>query len=208
MRRLTLIRHGLTEWNASGRFQGHSDVPLSPEGRSQAELLAGYVATFTTIDAVVSSPLARAVETARIALPGHEIELDDRLREIDFGAFEGRTREQLEGDPRWRAWVEDPFVLRPPEGEAYVQLRDRVVEWLAAARARYADRHVVAVTHSGSIQMLLAALLGVERPRWRKRLYVRHTSVSHVLFRGDEAVIERVNDTRHLVADGEDPFTE
>ena len=208
MRRLTLIRHGLTAWNVSGRFQGHSDIPLSPEGRSQSVLLAAYVANFPAIDALVSSPLERAVETARIALPGHEVLFDERLRELDFGDFEGRTREELERDARWHAWLEDPFMMRAPGGEAYAQLRDRVIAWLVEARARFEGGHVVAVTHSGTIQMLLASLLGVERPRWRKRLYLRHTSVSHVLFRGEEAIVERVNDSRHLVADGTDPFTE
>lgn len=206
MRRLTLIRHGLTAWNVSGRFQGHSDVPLSPEGQAQAQRLSEYVASFPDMDQVYASPLARAVETARIAFPGREPCRDERLRELDFGAFEGHTRDELDADPRWLAWMEDPFDRPAPGGEAYRDLRDRVTAWLADARARHGGGHVVAVTHSGTIQMLFAALLGVEKPRWRKRIYVRHTSVSHVLFRGDEAIIERVNDTRHLVANGEDPF--
>jgi broad specificity phosphatase PhoE len=208
MRRLTLIRHGLTEWNVSGRFQGHSDVPLSAEGRAQAEQLSSYLASFPPFDVVMSSPSARAVETARLALPDREPLLDARLRELHFGAFEGLTRDLIERDPRWSVWVEDPFMRPAPGGESYHQLRRRMVEWLAEARDRYPDAHLVAITHSGSIQTLLSALLGVERPRWRKRLYVRHTGVSHVLFRGEEAIVERVNDTRHLVADGEDPFAE
>jgi broad specificity phosphatase PhoE len=208
MRRLTLIRHGLTEWNVSGRFQGHSDVPLSAEGRAQAEQLAGYLSTFPVFDVVMSSPLVRAVETSRIAMPDREPELDARLRELHFGAFEGLTRDVIERDPRWDVWIRDPFMRAAPEGESYHQLRARMVEWLDETRRRFPDAHVAAVTHSGSIQTLLSALLGVERPRWRKRLYLRHTSVSHVLFRGEEAVVERVNDTRHLVADGEDPFAE
>lgn len=208
MRRLTLIRHGLTEWNVSGRFQGHSNVPLSADGRAQAVLLAGYLATFPAIDVVMASPLARAVETARIAIPDRELLLDPRLRELDFGAFEGLTRDVIERDPRWAVWIEDPFMRAAPDGESYRQLRERMVAWLDEARRSFPDAHVAAVTHSGSIQTLLSALLGVERPRWRKRLYLRHTGVSHVLFRGEEAIVERVNDTRHLVVDGEDPFAE
>lgn len=208
MRRLTLIRHGLTEWNVSGRFQGHSNVPLSADGRAQAVLLAGYLATFPAIDVVMASPLARAVETARIAIPDRELLLDPRLRELDFGAFEGLTRDVIERDPRWAVWIEDPFMRAAPDGESYQQLRERMVAWLDEARRSFPDAHVAAVTHSGSIQTLLSALLGVERPRWRKRLYLRHTGVSHVLFRGEEAIVERVNDTRHLVVDGEDPFAE
>ena len=208
MRRLTLIRHGLTAWNVEGRFQGQTDVPLSDAGRAQAEALAGYVAAVQGVDAVVASPLVRAVETARIAFPEQPIATDARLRELNFGAFEGRTLADNEADPAWPTWIADPYALATPGGESYRALRERAVDWLADARTAYAGGHVVAVTHSGTIQMLLAEILGVERPRWRKRVYVRHTSVSHILFRGRDAVVERVNDTRHLVADGEDPFAE
>lgn len=206
MRRLTLIRHGVTDWNTAGRFQGHSDVRLSEEGRDQARSLSTYAATFVGIDAVVSSPLSRATETAEIAFPDHRATTDDRLRELHFGDFEGRTLAENERDAAWAGWIADPFDRPPPGGETYRVLRERAVAWLADARITYPDAHVVAVTHSGTIQMLLSDLLGVERPRWRKRIYLRHTSVSHVLFRGSDAVVERVNDTRHLVADGEDPF--
>lgn len=208
MRRLTLIRHGLTAWNVEGRFQGHSDVPLSDEGRAQARALAGYVAAVQGVDAVVASPLARAAETAAMAFPDLPARTDARLRELHFGAFEGRTLVENQADPAWPEWMADPYGRPTPGGESYRDLRERAVAWLADARTEYAGAHVVAVTHSGTIQMLLADLLGVERPRWRKRVYLRHTSVSHVLFRGDDAVVERVNDTRHLVADGEDPFAE
>jgi broad specificity phosphatase PhoE len=208
MRRLTLIRHGLTAWNVEGRFQGQTDVPLSDEGRAQARALAGYVAAVQGVDAVVSSPLVRAVETARIAFPDQAIATDARLRELHFGVFEGHTLAENEAHAAWPAWIADPYGTAPPGGESYRALRERAVAWLVEARAAYDGAHVVAVAHSGTIQMLLADLLGVERPRWRKRVYLRHTSVSHVLFRGADAVVERVNDTRHLVADGEDPFAE
>lgn len=208
MRRLTLIRHALTDWNTAGRFQGHSDVRLSDEGRAQARALAGYAASFQGIDAVISSPLARAVETTQIAFPDLPFTTDDRLRELHFGLFEGRTLAQNEVHVDWPDWIADPFDRTPPGGESYRVLRERVVAWLADTRSTYPEAHVVAVTHSGTIQMLLSDLLGVERPRWRKRIFLRHTSVSHVLFRGTDAIVERVNDTRHLVADGEDPFGE
>jgi broad specificity phosphatase PhoE len=206
MRRLTLIRHALTDWNASGRFQGHSDVPLSSAGREQAERLREYAATFRDLDLVVTSPLARAVETAAIAFPGVRVRQDERLRELHFGRFEGRTLEENRASPEWGTWVDDPFDRAPPGGESYRELRTRVVDWYDESLARHRDLHVVAVTHSGTLQMLLSHLIGVERPRWRKRLYLRHTGVSHVLYRDGEAIIERLNDTRHLVADGADPF--
>jgi alpha-ribazole phosphatase/probable phosphoglycerate mutase len=206
--RLTLIRHGMTEWNALGRFQGQSDIPLSEVGETQAAALAGYAASFPPVDLLLSSPLQRARQTAALVFPSHPLRLDARISELHFGAFEGMTRDQIERDPRWLTWMEDPYHKAPPGGEAYVQLRERVAAWLSEMRLRADGDHVVAITHSGAIQMLLAEVLGVEHPRWRKRVYVRHTGVCHILFRGREAIIERVNDTRHLVPDGTDPFSE
>jgi prepilin-type processing-associated H-X9-DG protein len=205
MRRLTLIRHGLTDWNASGRFQGHSDVPLSTEGRRQAERLRGYVAGLD-VDVVVASTLARATETATIAFPEADVAEDDRLRELDFGRFEGRTIEENRASEEWPTWFHDPFDRQTPGGESYRELRTRVVAWYRETIDRHEGAHVVAVSHSGTLQMLLSHLLGVERPRWRKRLYLRHAGVSNVLFMDGEAIIERINDTRHLLPDRCDPF--
>ena len=205
MRRLTLIRHALTAWNADGRFQGHSDVPLSDDGRRQARRLARHV-TGTETDAVVyASSSSRALETARIAFPNHEIVVDPRLRELNFGVFEGHTQSENEARDAWREWFADPFERRVPGGESYRDLRERMVAWMEDAHAAHED-HVVAVTHSGAIQMLLSWVLGVEHPRWRKRIYLRHASVSRVLFRDGDMLVERVNDTRHLTAEGADPF--
>ena len=205
--RLTLIRHGMTEWNALGRFQGHSDIPLSELGEVQSAALAAYAATFPPVDCLYASPLARAQQTANLVFPAQSVRTDSRLSELHFGAFEGMTRDALEHDPRWHTWMQDPYRLATPGGEGYAELRERVSAWLTEVRALEAS-HVAAITHSGTIQMLLAELLGVEHPRWRKRVYVRHTGVCHILFRGREAIIERINDTRHLVPDGADPFAE
>ncbi|HLV13415.1 MAG TPA: histidine phosphatase family protein [Trueperaceae bacterium] len=203
--RLTLIRHALTDWNASGRFQGAADVALNSEGRDQARRLAAYVARLEPEAVVYSSPLKRAVETAAIAFPGRELRLDARLKEIDFGEFEGKTQAENELHPGWATWFGDPYQLPAPGGESYAMLRARAVAWMEEVVAAGPD-HVVAVTHSGTIQMLLAHVLGVEKVRWRKRIYLRHASVSRVLFRGDEVLVERVNDTRHLALEGGDPF--
>lgn len=203
MERLTLIRHALTDWNVNGRFQGQSDVPLSEEGRKQARQLARYVRGLEEGAVVVSSPLSRARETAEIAFPEREIVSDGRLAELDFGAFEGHTQAENELRPEWAWWVADPFDRPAPDGESYRQLRERAVAWLTDLGDA---PHVVAVSHAGTIRMLLSHVLGVEKPRWRKRIYLRHTGISRVLFRGSEAVVERVNDTRHLTREGADPF--
>ncbi len=203
--RLTLIRHALTDWNASGRFQGVADVELNAEGRQQARRLARYVAGLDEAATIYSSPLKRAVQTAELAFPGRPVELDSRLKEINFGEFEGKTQVENEGHAGWADWLADPFERAAPGGESYSQVRSRAVEWMEEVVAGDAE-HVVAVSHSGTIQMLLSHVLGVERVRWRKRIYLRHASVSRVLFRGQDVLVERVNDTRHLTLEGTDPF--
>lgn len=203
MRQLTLIRHAVTEWNTSGRFQGHTDIPLSETGLTQVKALTRRMAKAKDIDLVVSSPLCRASRTAQLALPDHELTFDERLKELNFGVFEGRTLAENMMHEAWDWWFEDPFKRCAPNGESYEQLRERAVEWMYALPEL---GHVVAFTHSGTIQMLVSHVMGVEHPRWRKRIFLRHTGITRILFRGNEAVIERVNDAHHLSRPGGDPF--
>lgn len=206
MRQLTLIRHGLTDWNTSGRFQGHSNIALSDEGRAQARSLGERLTRSEHIDIIYTSPLRRAVESAEIALPNREFHVDERLMELNFGSFEGHTLAENQTQESWQWWYSDPFKHPAPGGgESYEQLRERAVAWFETLPQ---EGRMVAFTHSGTIQMLLSHILGVERPRWRKRIYLRHTSLTHVLFRGKEMVIERVNDTRHLERESGDPFAD
>lgn len=206
MRQLTLIRHGLTEWNKRGKFQGHSDIELSEEGEQQAEALRIRLAKLErdglALDWVVSSPLKRAYRTAELALPGREIGCDERLKELNFGAFEGRTLAQNREAEAWNTWYRDPFKHQTPGGESYEALRLRVVDWLESLP----EGHTAAFTHSGTIQMLISHILGVEHPRWRKRIVLRHTSLTRVLCQGGELVIERVNDAQHLAPVADDSF--
>jgi broad specificity phosphatase PhoE len=197
MRRLTLIRHALTDWNRSGRFQGRSDVPLADAGRAQSLELRAGAGALGRVDVLVSSPSLRALQTAELAFPGHAPMRDERLREIDFGAFEGRTMPENQAHPAWSWWITDPIRRPAPRGESYGGLQMRAVAWLEEASRRWPGAHVVAVSHSGTIQMLLAHLFGITRPRWSIRLEVGHTSVSQVRFEEGMVIVERVNDMRH-----------
>lgn len=195
MRQISLIRHAETTWNREGRVQGHSDVPLSERGRRQAEALRRRFEGAEVL--VYSSPLARALQTAESAFPGRPIACDARLKEVHFGQFEGRTlAERLEA-PSWQLWSQNAFAERAPGGESYGELRARAVAWLDGLPEA---PHIVAVTHSGTIQMLLSHVLGVEHPKWRKRFHLKHTGVTCLVFDGGDPLIERVNDFGHLSA--------
>ena len=144
-----LLRHGRTAWNGEHRYQGWTDVPLSPEG--EAELRQ---AEFTP-PVVYVSPLCRTGQTAAKLFPGAEQIVVKDLAEMDFGAFEGRNYVEMEHDPDYRAWVDGGCEGRCPGGESRGEFCDRVcgafstlVEDAAACKAPL----LVIVAHGG-VQM-------------------------------------------------------
>ena len=160
MSRLVLVRHAEPEDGAHGRCYGTLDVGLSAAGRVHATRLAADLGGLA-VDAVYASPRIRARETAAplAAARGLDVRLEDDLRELDFGSFEGRTYEEIErAEPElYRAWMESPTSVRFPGGESYVDLRARASRALDAIRAAHASALVV--THGGVIRAGLAAWL-------------------------------------------------
>jgi broad specificity phosphatase PhoE len=146
-----LARHGETEWNREERYQGHADPPLNETGRAQAQQLAEELAA-APIDAVYSSDLRRAAETAeivgaRLNLP---VERDPGLREIDVGSWQGLTRAQIDG--------------RPWDGETYEHHADRVTRALLAIATRHPEGCVLVVSHGGTLRRVQQAVLGEPLP--------------------------------------------
>jgi glucosyl-3-phosphoglycerate phosphatase len=150
---LLLARHGETDWNRDGRFQGHADPPLNERGRQQAHALADLLRT-EGIEAIYSSDLLRAQETAQIVAGrlGLDVVLDPQLRERDVGEWSGLTRAEIEErfPEQLRAWRAGAVTI----GESREALSDRV---LAAARRiskAHPDGHVLVVSHGGALRML------------------------------------------------------
>jgi len=168
LRVLYLARHGETDWNLVGRWQGQTDIPLNDTGREQARSLVGLLRAHGLAGAV-SSDLSRARETAHIVAQGLGVQLayaDHELRERSFGIFEGLTREecQTRHAEAWRAWIEERRV--PAGGEALEALATRVV----AASTRVAlqvatdDAPALVVTHGGALRALVHAVTGEMPP--------------------------------------------
>lgn len=197
MHQVTLIRHAITDWNTGGKFQGHSDISLSQSGIAQARCLAERCKAWQ-VDRVITSPLSRTLETARIVFPDWTPQVDTRLKEIHFGAFEGYTHQENMMHEAWDTWIKDPFMQPAPEGESYQQVMARAVAWLNEVPK---TGHTVAITHAGVIRMLVSYVLGLKRPTWRKRIVLGHTSITRIIFDGSETLLERVNDTAHLKVD-------
>ena len=162
------VRHGETDWNAEARLQGQRDVPLNDFGRVQAEeaghRLRGLVSHAERLD-YVASPLGRTRETmervrAAIGLPPAGYRLDERLKELTFGRWEGLTWKEVRArDPDGaRGRDADKWGFAPPGGESYAMLADRVRPILGELR-----RDSLVVSHGGVARVLLVLLGGVPR---------------------------------------------
>jgi broad specificity phosphatase PhoE len=174
------LRHGETEWNALGRLQGARDIPLNARGRGQAVQAAGILADLFARDdrdkaslPYVSSPLGRARMTmelvrAKLELPPADYALDDRLREIGYGAWEGLTLPESEAvDPDvYARRLADKWTVAPRDGETYADVQVRMRDWYDQLTT-----DTVAVAHGGTARALMVTL-GLETPASAAELYV------------------------------------
>lgn len=168
-RLLFLARHGETEWNRVGRWQGKTDIPLSDVGRRQARALAAGLVGRGIAD-VHASDLRRAMETAQLiaeALGISDLKVDARLRERGFGCFEGFTREECaEHHPEaWRRYLADRRST-PPGGEPQAEVAARIVAALTdIARApTAAGAATLVVSHGGAIRTFIHEVTGAAPP--------------------------------------------
>jgi probable phosphoglycerate mutase len=154
---LIVIRHGETEWNSVGRFQGHLNSELNAEGRAQAQALGERLAA-EHFDLLLSSDLGRALQTAGAiaARTGHGIQVDPRLRERRMGIFQGLTPAEVQErypDDYARFKSHDPdYVI--PEGESVRQLFERCIACFTELAERHAGLTLATVTHGGVLAVL------------------------------------------------------
>jgi len=157
MTRLILIRHGETDWNVEGRWQGQIDVPLNENGKSHANRLVVDLAE-AGIDAIYSSDLSRALETARPFAEALELPVrtDKRLREINQGEWQGLlvTDIQARYAELFRDRIANPHTVAPPGGETVAQVEERVYQSLEDILQRHPDETVAIVAHGFVIAVL------------------------------------------------------
>jgi probable phosphoglycerate mutase len=163
VRRLLVWRHGRTEWNANGRFQGQLDPPLDDEGRAQAARTAPQLAAVLRDQDVVlvASDLQRAADTAAVLAPllGVPVRIDERLREHGLGSWEGLTRDEVA--ERHPDQYQDWLAGRPVPGRGGEAQADVAARALAAVAALPPASAAVLVTHGGTAGRLVEALLGL-----------------------------------------------
>jgi broad specificity phosphatase PhoE len=166
---ILLARHGETNWNRDGRFQGHADPPLNRRGRAQAVDLAQAL-TAEQLAAVYSSPLRRALETAEVVAASHGLEPIpvDGLREVDVGSWSGLTRGEVEErfPEQFSRWLE--FDQGWEDGETYEEMGTRAVAALLELAAAHEHERVLAVTHGGPIRAAFAFADGTTHAEARR----------------------------------------
>ena len=169
MTTILLARHGETDWNREGRFQGHADPPLNRTGRAQAvDLSVALMAE--QLAAVYSSPLRRALETADVVAASHGLEpvpLDD-LREVDVGSWSGLTRAEVEErfPAQFARWLD--YGQGWEDGETYEEMGRRAVDALLRVAAAHDGERVLAVTHGGPIRAAFAFADGTTHAEARR----------------------------------------
>lgn len=190
--KLILVRHGATEWSANGRHTGNTDLPLTEDGRNQAANARGKVAALAgrTFTVSWSSPLSRARATADLVLGGRPYTVDNRLREFDYGDYEGLTTAQIrERAPGWTVWD------GCPHGETVAEVAARCDAFLADTHASPATVGVV-FAHGHLLRILAARAVG-QPGEFGRCLGLDTASVSVIDGLRDGAAITLWNDIGH-----------
>lgn len=192
--KVLLLRHGQTEWNALQKYQGHMDIALNDIGRYQAGKIARYLHENESIEAIYCSDLSRSRETAEII--AHELHLpvqvDERLREIGFGTWEGMTYEEVRClyPEEYEKWFNSNVELKVPGGESIDELLARFLP----ALSELAEKHegtVLVVSHGGLIKTVLNYLHGNDR--WD--IYLYPGSISSLEWNGERYVTQLIGFT-------------
>lgn len=172
---LVLLRHGLTQWNAERRYLGQTDLSLLPNSLEQLSGQKEQNGLLGDFWCVYSSDLLRCRETLACMMPVLKdvVVYDKRLREMDFGDWEGCTYEQLKNNSLYRSWLDEPWAITPPNGEAWEAFENRVDEFLSelllavkedaksdlirdVVLPGHSHKRVLVVTHGGVIRQLQA----------------------------------------------------
>ena len=200
--RIFLVRHGETDWNRIGRFQGRSDVPLNDNGRKQAGALASALKD-EPLAAIYTSPLIRTVETAeqiKAFHPNVSLFKEAGLMEMDLGDFEGmEAKSWAEKYPDLRkAWQEAPSSVKLPGGESLKDVQVRAINTLERiTKPHAAESAVLICSHNFVIRSILCSALNICLDRFRE-VQQDTAAISILCKQGDRIQVEKINERSHL----------
>lgn len=181
MTRIILTRHGETEWNVSGYCQGSFDSPLTKQGIDQAEKLAQRLVG-EKIAAMYSSPLGRAVATAKAIADQFKLEISEcpEFREISFGDWEGKAWLELRNlyAQDFGIWEQSPHTYRFPGGETMQEVLDRAKPRLQELVCKHEGETICIVTHGITLKALVTDLMGYTLEDWLETPWQHNTAVN------------------------------
>ncbi len=192
-RSLIVVRHGETEWNITGKLNSTTDISLSKKGRDQILSLRGAL-SHVRIERIISSPLKRALETARLLSRDHQIEVDQRLVEINFGPFEGKTPQELAEGPLSEAFTlwrqeNDPVI---PEGvEGFREAAQRAQDVLKDLQNL--EGITLMISHGVFIRVLLCSCVLGMSPTFYRRLRIDNGKLSMISWEDDFMRLTKFN---------------
>lgn len=199
--RLIIVRHGESEWNRIGRYQGQQDAPLSELGMQQAQALAERLRN-EPIDFIFSSPLQRAAKTAEAIARHHPtvpFEHSSAIMEINHGDWEGLMADEViarynAGLQEWRA---HPTRSQMPGGESFTNILKRVLDFKEQLFERYRGKNVLISTHDVVVKILVADALGMNMDRIN-RIWVTNASISVIEYGEDLPYLVSLSEASHL----------
>lgn len=199
--RLIIIRHGESEWNRIGRYQGQQDAPLSELGLRQAEALAERLRT-EPLDAIFASPLQRAARTAETVARHHPavpFHYEPALLEIGHGDWEGLMVDEVVSrySEGLREWRQHPTRSQMPNGESFSNILKRVLDFKERICQEYSDRNVLISTHDVVVKILVADALGMNMDRIN-RIWVTNASISVIEYGDDLPYLVSLSEACHL----------
>jgi probable phosphoglycerate mutase len=201
---LTLVRHGQTDYSRANRFCGSIDPPLNADGLAMAEALGAHLGA-QTWTAIYASPRTRTLQTAgpTARRAKMEITVEDGLREIEYGSWEGRQESEVEASEpeRFHAWASHPARVSPPGGETAVEIATRALAVVDAIRERHGAGKVLVVSHKATLRVLLCALLGIDVDLFRARIAQKVAALSIVELRASGPLLQVLGDDSFLSAE-------
>lgn len=196
-RRLILIRHGESSSNRDGILTGRAASSLTEKGKHQSEQAAKYLSDrFGVLDEIYSSPLKRALETARIISEKLSIPVieDELLVEMDFGTWEGMRADELASQPEWSNYLKDPFHFHFPGGETPQMVKKRIEVFKEKLFSKNNWKTSLIVSHYTPIVFLILGVLNYNNAS-RAPFYIDNASISIIQIAGQWSSIELLNYT-------------
>ena len=193
MLEIILVRHGQTDWNRDRRIMGHRPIPLNSTGKKESGLLAKALVD-VDIDAIYTSPLMRAFQTARILSSGRNVKLEksSEIAEIDYGQWVGRTFEEVSQEKSFRVYHTNPRHAQAPGGEKMTSVAKRAVGFIEKIRKEHKKGRVLVVSHADVIKVILVNYLGIDLNEIL-RLRIDNSSLSLLWFKEKRARVMAVN---------------